>query len=411
MINHLVMFTSSYPFGNSENFIELELLYLSKQYNSITIYPFHYKNGSTLKRKVPDNVYVVKPVIPKHWFQRIIKFLFGLFSIPPLRIFLKEFYNYKVFSSKRRIYTWTLSLIDFVIMFRSTQYKELLNISGTSFYFYWGMYWALGLPHLKNKSLNKNNKYFIRLHGGDVFLERSNNYLPMRHILYSNADVILSISSKVKHYLIDLYAIADRKIIINRLGIVLPIKKNPNPTNYSLIRLVSVSNLISLKRVNLIVSALSQLSNKKIEWHHFGTGPLLDNLINSTKNLNPNIKVKFWGHVDNEKIHAFYSMKPIDAFINVSEYEGIPYSIIEAMSYGIPCIATDAGATSELVNNLNGFIIPINFNTSFLTDLIINVKEINWFNKREKARDYIFLNYNSDNTYKALIDQLQKLTD
>ncbi len=47
-----------------------------------------------------------------------------------------------------------------------------------------------------------------------------------------------------------------------------------------------------------------------------------------------------------------------DVFILPSFNEGLPISILEAMSYGMPIISTPVGGISEVVkNNLNGTII------------------------------------------------------
>ena len=65
-----------------------------------------------------------------------------------------------------------------------------------------------------------------------------------------------------------------------------------------------------------------------------------------------------WGFQDNEKIMDFYRNNPIDIFINVSTNEGVPVSIMEAISFGIPIIATNVGGTNEIViNNITGWLV------------------------------------------------------
>ena len=58
---------------------------------------------------------------------------------------------------------------------------------------------------------------------------------------------------------------------------------------------------------------------------------------------------------------------------------------MEAMSYGIPCIATDVGATSELVNEKNGFLLKSDFQIYELTECIIKTQSKNWVAKKEES--------------------------
>jgi colanic acid/amylovoran biosynthesis glycosyltransferase len=39
-------------------------------------------------------------------------------------------------------------------------------------------------------------------------------------------------------------------------------------------------------------------------------------------------------------------------------HEGVPVALIEAMSYGIPVVATPTGGTAELVRPGNGLLVP-----------------------------------------------------
>ena len=74
--------------------------------------------------------------------------------------------------------------------------------------------------------------------------------------------------------------------------------------------------------------------------------------------------------VSNEKILEYYSQNYVDLFINVSDNEGIPVSIMEAMSAGIPVVATDVGGTAEIVNEKNGYLIDIDFNPNKVAEII-----------------------------------------
>jgi len=60
------------------------------------------------------------------------------------------------------------------------------------------------------------------------------------------------------------------------------------------------------------------------------------------------------GHTEN--IGRFY--KGLHLYINTSIHEGIPMSILEAMSYGLPIIAPDVGGISEIIDDgVEGYLI------------------------------------------------------
>jgi glycosyltransferase involved in cell wall biosynthesis len=50
-------------------------------------------------------------------------------------------------------------------------------------------------------------------------------------------------------------------------------------------------------------------------------------------------------------------LKNADIFVLTSNYEGFPITILEAMSFGLPVIASDVGGVSEIVDNSVGYLI------------------------------------------------------
>lgn len=48
----------------------------------------------------------------------------------------------------------------------------------------------------------------------------------------------------------------------------------------------------------------------------------------------------------NQLVYDFYRNNDVDVFVNLSESEGIPVSIIETISFGVPVVATDVGGNS-----------------------------------------------------------------
>ncbi len=66
-------------------------------------------------------------------------------------------------------------------------------------------------------------------------------------------------------------------------------------------------------------------------------------------------KVFFEGAVNNVPDY----LQKADVFLLITNWEGLPISILEAMSYGLPVIASDvAGVKEEVLDGVNGFVVP-----------------------------------------------------
>jgi glycosyltransferase involved in cell wall biosynthesis len=76
--------------------------------------------------------------------------------------------------------------------------------------------------------------------------------------------------------------------------------------------------------------------------------------------LPKNILYNFLGFLPTNEVYLYYKNKPIDVFLNVSASEGLPVSIMEAQSCGIPVIATAVGGTPEIVNEKVGILLSPN---------------------------------------------------
>jgi len=80
---------------------------------------------------------------------------------------------------------------------------------------------------------------------------------------------------------------------------------------------------------------------------------------------------------------------------------------MEAMSFGIPVVATDAGATREIVNATNGLLLPVNFDQNDLLKFIDNGSS--YIEKRHAAYETWRNKYNSQINYMQLVQKLKEL--
>ena len=140
---------------------------------------------------------------------------------------------------------------------------------------------------------------------------------------------MFSISNNGVYYLQNQLNFNTKSFKVSRLGVKKIIDYNKKIDGNLLI--VSCSNLIKVKKVQLIAESLSYINNYEIKWVHFGDGILKKGIIDYCyKNLPKNISVDFKGRVLNKKILKFYIDEVPDLFINLSSSEGIPMSIMEA---------------------------------------------------------------------------------
>lgn len=404
--NSLFLFTSSYPYGLKETYLEKELFVLSKLFKKIELFPLYYNDGNMVKRTVPANVYVHKPILPKTKHLKVINSIKGLFRARSSSIFVKDFINYKVFQSNGKLKKWFHRLLEYYCIVGASKYNYIKELNNSIFYFYWGLGWSTILLN----DIDKTNKTFVRVHGGEVFLDRSNGYIPINYKVFHSCDNLISISDKLSNYLQKVYGIQKSKIFVSRLGV--RIEERTRETIHKLnngICLVSSSNVIPLKRIHLIIEALALIKNISVAWYHFGDGPEIKKMKTlAKKRLRSNIKYKFHGRLENKALLKFYEENYIDAFLNVSAHEGLPVSIMEAMSYKIPVIATDVGATSEIVNFENGSLLSKNFEIPELTKIILSLKSETWIKKRTKSFCTVKKLYNAEENYTRLSKILLK---
>ena len=84
------------------------------------------------------------------------------------------------------------------------------------------------------------------------------------------------------------------------------------------------------------------------------------------------IRYKLCGRLDNKEILRYYQREKIDCFVHVSEMEGLPVSIMEAESAGIPIVAADVGGINEQIEE-NGMLIPADSSSDDVANALLKV--------------------------------------
>ena len=407
----LILLCDNYPLSAREFFIDDEMRVIAPRFEKVIIYTASTDTGERLNRFVPDNAEVV-PFSAQKLEAGKLKSVF--------RIFRPMFLHELVFAFRKLPVRYWVSAfkIMYVDIHRATNLKNDLlrlcadshiNLNDSVFYSYWHDYKALALAMLRREC---GCVCVARAHRWDVFADKNIiPYLPFKRFILNNLSKTITISKAGKEYFESYVGGCGDNVAVSFLGKI----NNRQPLltkSDDEILICSCSNLIPVKQVDRIIEVLSMLKISNLHWIHFGDGPLRAELEEMAKKLLPNVEYEFRGIVPNNAILDFYASQYVDLFINLSSSEGIPVSIMEALSAGIPVVATNVGGTAEAVNDKNGFLISADFNSADVAQTITNYLNLNSAQQQlYRQNAYIFWkeNFEAEKNYGEFAEMLNGL--
>ncbi|HVN56661.1 MAG TPA: glycosyltransferase [Bacteroidales bacterium] len=403
MTKNLLILTDSFPYGASEQFLDTEIRFLEKSFERITILPLE-KGIKGKKRDISGKITILAPPYKKisARFNLLCK---GLFNLSPVLPFLAEGIRSDVFTSAARLRIWTAHflVIRYLLSLEYLRDKQFLEGFGI-IYFYWGLRWSQLIPFLPG---DLRQKIVVRFHGSDLYEHTNNDYIPWRKQQIEGIGSAVVISEAGRKYFSGRYPFFTGKMVLSRMGTP---DHGLNPVlKRDVFTIVSCSNLYPVKRVELIAKALSYV-NLKIAWVHFGEGPTRAAVERQISLMPANIICRLAGSVPNSELMKYYSENPVDLFINLSSSEGVPVSIIEAMSFGIPVLATDVGGTGELVSGKTGKLIPPGMDPGAIGEIItLLLKREDSITLREASREVWSNKSKAEMVYPPFIEYLLSL--
>lgn len=125
-------------------------------------------------------------------------------------------------------------------------------------------------------------------------------------------------------------------------------------------RIVAVGRLSPQKNHRLLIEAFSRISSEfdSLSLEIYGEGPLKEDLLSFAASLGLEGRVLLPGTFK----EILDKISGAALFVLPSNYEGMPNTLLEAMSLGLPCVSTDCpcGGPREIIQNgVNGLLVPV----------------------------------------------------
>jgi glycosyltransferase involved in cell wall biosynthesis len=396
----LVLFTGYFPYGEAVLGSELEVT--ARRFERLFIVPSRMGTDSV---DLPPNAAVVDLGWAKGW-SRSAK-LSALRSRLALRILsrtLRHPSNWRPYAARARAYLDILATS--LLKARSLQdWVERNRLHDAIFYDFWFENSTLALAVLRdigvvNCALSRAHRFDLYDFGPAAALGR----VPFREFKAECLDAVFAISEGGADYLRRKVGPSGQKIRLARLGVPLPSSYPQTPADPPLV--VSCSTLVPRKQVRLIPAVL-RACDRRLHWVHFGDGPERGDVETAAASLPDSVTWELRGWVDNAEIIDFYARHPVSVFLSLSMSEGVPVSMMEAQSFGVPIVALAVGGVPEIVQAETGALLSPDSSTEVIAEALAEA-----FSGRfdaDRIRSLFTSRFDASVNYDAFADSLLSL--
>jgi glycosyltransferase involved in cell wall biosynthesis len=412
----VVIFTQSYPydFASEHIFIESEIRHLAEKCERIILAPRICKGSrlplppgvevderyaKLIEQNLRPNRMIQLPWPPRPFFAEIR-------NHPSILIYLPKLLKLILFSRRAEVTRqWLKDLIK----------TQSIASSNCILYSYWLDHAATALGRVRQEF--PAIKAISRAHGYDIYEEYYYPYYwPYRRETLDALDRLYFASDDAKNYYRDRYPEFKSKYETAHLGTKEPgFLSHPSPDG--VFRIVSCAHIVPVKRLDLLIDGIAAAARlrpvQSFEWVHFGDGTGRKSLQRRMAQKFPsNARGRFLGTLPNPAIMQHYREQPVDVFVNVSSTEGgAPVAIQEAISCGIPIVATSVGGNPEVVSAKNGILLSPGPRPGEIAAALLKIRDNPELaaRMRTESRQLWQTSYNAEVNFRAFAERLKSI--
>jgi len=198
--------------------------------------------------------------------------------------------------------------------------------------------------------------------------------MKIQKFVFHRADKIITPSHYLKKLLEQFYQVPDSKIEVVYNAVELAEVKAVGK-RYGRPMAITIGRLVSWKGVDELVSIVPAMVQKYPDFRLVvvGEGPEYEKLTNLCRDTGVESEVIFTGRLSHEQTLAL--LKRSDVFILNSRYEGLPHTVIEAMVYKCPVIASNLVGIREVIEDGRNGISIAPGNTAQLLEKLVFILE------------------------------------
>lgn len=361
-MSKLLYLTDRWPFPAGESFVTREIRDLAPYFEEILLLPTSLEPLGDAVRPLPDNARVLEDVhaaIAERWAGRgFLKRLSTGLGMPGVMgeiLSSRPLRPREVIGEAAQI-RLAADLIESMV--------DLSHVDAVAAF--WLNRGASIAAELKRR--NPRLAAHARGHGGDIYARRRGmRHLPMQRPALRALDAIWPDSEAGVQHLAKKYPEIASKVAVGRLGV--DDQEMSASSDDGRLHILSVASLLPVKRVHLLAESLRSVE-RPTKWTHIGGGETLAEVQSALQGVGDHIEIDLKGQIPHEEVLAWFKENPVDVFVNTSSSEGLPVSIMEAFSYGIPVIATAVGGSPEIVSEDCGALLDPDFKPAELSAVL-----------------------------------------